>query len=189
MKIVGLTFILLCFGCISCSHAESQTPPAQQLIKQKFLCESSHTNFAWGFSHHGIYVDNQGNVYKFDYGTNAEPWPLVPVPPDSVTEQALEERYSHGRKLIGKIDSKDLLEKYRLIAPASKGQYSKHVQQGADQGGNAEICYLYDEATGRYTDIELREQGDWSYENLSPEAKQLAEWLKSLKASMYTIMP
>jgi hypothetical protein len=165
MKMVALTFVLLCFGysysfdaAPSLPHNQSQPSLPRQLKKQKFLFERSSTNFAWGYHHAGIYLDNQGNVYRYAYQTGEKPW--SPQQADSFTEQELEERYSHGRKLLRTINWKDLLEKYRLIGQASKGRYSKRVQRGADQGAFVSICYVYDEATGRYKKIELRVKGD-----------------------------
>jgi hypothetical protein len=38
----------------------------QDPIVQRFVCERSYTNFAWGYQHAGIYVDRAGGVYRFD---------------------------------------------------------------------------------------------------------------------------
>jgi len=181
MKVAALIFVLLCSALILPCN-QSQPSLSGQIMKQKFLFERSYTNFAWGYQHAGIYLDNQGNVYSYAYQMGEKPW--SPQQADSFTEPELEERYSHGRKLVRTIDSKELLEKYRLIGQASKGQYSKRLQRGADQGAYVSSCYVYDEATGRYKEIELRVKGDWNYENLSPAARELAEWLESLKAPM-----
>lgn len=184
MKMVALTFVLLCFGysygfnqAPSLPQNQSEPSLSLQLRKQKFLFESSYTNHAWGYQHDGIYIDNQGNVYRYAYQKGDKPW--LPQS-NSFTEQELEEKYSHGRKLVKTIDSKELLEKYRLIGQASKERYSKRLGGGADQGAIVSSCYVYDEATGSYKAIELGVEGDWTYENLSPVARELAEWLESL---------
>jgi hypothetical protein len=178
MKMVALTFVLLCFGYSYCFNATLPRQPT----KQKFLFERSYTNFAWGYQHAGVYIDNQGYVYSYAYQIGEKPW--SPQQADSFTELELEERYSHARKLVRTVDSKELLEKYKLIGQASKGQYSKRLQKGADQGAFVSSCYVYDEATGRYKEIELRVKGDWNYENLSPAARELADWLETLNASL-----
>lgn len=180
MKILSLTVILACFYCGYALTHQSHSASAEKLGKQKFLFETSYTNFAWGYQHRGTYIDNQGNVYEFAYKPGDKHW--QPQQPDSLTERELEEQYSHGRKLIRTIERKELLEKYRLIEKAAKGEFSKRVSRGADMGAYVSSCYLYDEHTGRYRRVELRVTGDWSYENLSPAAGELADWLERAKA-------
>jgi hypothetical protein len=147
---------------------------------QKFLCERSYTNFAWGFQHRGIYVDGRGTVYSYAYQRGEKPWSRGRDA--MLTEQALEEKYRHSRKVVGAVDPRELQEKVRLIGVASQGEYSERVQRGADQGGTASLCYLYDAVTDRYRPVELKVEGDWNSENLSPSAKELVRWLETLGA-------
>ncbi len=147
--------------------------------EQKIFCEKSYTNFAWGYQHGGMYVDPRGNLYSYASAAGDKPWSSET---DLPTEQELERKYSRGRKLIRKIDPRELREKFRLVEPAKKGQFSKRVQQGADRGESVSRCYLFDAATGRYKEVELKVEGDWSYENLAPSGRELARWLESLKA-------
>jgi hypothetical protein len=188
MKMMVLTLLILCIGggssfngATSRVQNQSSSSLTEKLKKQKFLFEKSYTNFAWGYQHAGIYVDNQGKVYQYSYGAADKPW--SPKQIEAITEQELEEKYSHGKTLLGTIDPQVLFEKYQLIAQASKGRYSRHVQRGADQGSLGTSCYVYNEATGCYKEIDLQVSGDWSYENLSPAARKLANWLDSLKDS------
>ena len=105
--------------------------PSQQPGETKVYFENSYTNFAEGYQHSGIYVDPQGNVYSYGYQSADTPW--SPKQTDSPSEQEIEEKYSQGRKLIRKIVAQELLEKQGLVQPASTGQFSKRVQQGADR--------------------------------------------------------
>ncbi len=185
MKICADTLILLCFTCncwvngVFDSLAEgSQAFLSQQPSERKWVCERSYTNFAWGYQHQGIYVDHQGNLYRYAYHTGDRPW--SPQRTDAPTEQELAEKYGHGRELIKRIDQQELLRLSSLLEPASRGPYSRRVQRGADQGAIVSQCYVFDAATGRYKEIELQVAGDWRYGNLAPSAQELMRWLESL---------
>ena len=145
----------------------------------KIYCERSYTNFAWGYQHNGIYVDAEGNLYNYSYQRSDKPW--SPKQSEVPTAQELEDKYSHGKKLIRKIEPQELQAKFNLLAAARQGQLSKRKQSGADMGSNVCRCYVFDEANSRYKEVELRVQGDWSYENLAPSAKELADWLEALR--------
>jgi hypothetical protein len=152
---------------------------AQTLNTQKVYCERSYTNFAWGYQHNGIYIDPQGNLYSYKYHRTDKPW--SPKQAESPTEPELEDKYSHGRQLIRTIEPQEWQAKRKLLVAASNGQMSARKQRGADMGANVCRCYVFDEASSHYKEVELRVRGDWSYENLAPSAKELADWLESLQ--------
>lgn len=174
MSYIFLLLILLSPGISTPRRQPTPTP-------QKVYCERSYTNFAWGYQHKGIYLDPQGNLYSYSYQPKDKPW--SPKQDDAPTATELEDKYSHGRKLIRKLDSQEWQAKIRLLTAASNGQMSKRKQSGADMGSNVCRCYVVDAAGQKFKQVELRVQGDWSYENLAPSAKMLADWLESLSAS------
>lgn len=141
-------------------------------IEQKFLCESSYTNFATGYQHSGTYVDNDANVYRYNVEKQ-----VTPKQENAITEAELEAKYSQGRKLLKTVPPDEIGKMHQLIAAASKGTYSEKVQRGADAGAVVSSCYLYDANAKTYREIELVVSGDWSYRNESPAARQLTEWL------------
>lgn len=159
----------------------SFSAPAQKAATQppKIYCERSYTNFAWGYQHHGIYVDPQGNLYSYSYQPKDKPW--SPKQEAAPTAAELEEKYSHGRKLVRQLAPQEWQDKRKLVAAASKGKLSERKQSGADMGSNVCRCYMAEGAG--FKQVELRVQGDWSYENLAPSAKVLATWLEALFAA------
>lgn len=173
MKSVVYVLLILCLTLCDCAHAAPDST-----AEPRIFCDTSHINSAWGYQQRGVYVDPEGNVYS--YGGD-KVW--SPKQPESPTEQELEEQYSQGRKPIGKVDAQELHEKYRLVEPASRGQLSKPIQHGADQGESVSRCYMFDAAAGRYREVELKVTGDVSYENLAPSARELTKWLESIAAS------
>ncbi len=184
MNYLSMILILLSvfFNCSSkamINTSNQNTSPA--LNTQKVYCERSYTNFAWGYQNNGIYVDAEGNLYSYSYQRSDKPW--SPKQGEAPTAEELEDKYSHGKKLIRKIEPQEWQAKLKLLASASQGKLSKRKQSGADMGSNVCRCYMFDEAKSRFKEVELRVQGDWSYENLAPSAKDLADWLEALRVS------
>jgi hypothetical protein len=184
----GLSLILILvsvfFDAFDSAVMNAPSPEERRTLNtNKAYCERSYTNFAWGYQHNGIYVDAEGNLYSYNYQRSDKPW--SPKQAEAPTTQELEDKYSHSRKLLRKIEPQEWQAKLKLLAEASNGKMSERKQRGADMGANVCRCYVLDEANNRYKEVELRVQGDWSYENLAPSAKELAAWLKSLQTSSH----
>ena len=149
-------------------------------LRQRFVCDSGHTNFAWGYQHSGIYVDRDGAVYRFAVRTNR--FPRLLQTPD-LTEAEMDEKYGSERKLIRTLPTDEVRAMYDLIPGAAKGALSKRVPRGMDMGASVSACYLFDATSKRYRKVELDVTGDWEYRNLAPEARKLAAWLASLAST------
>ncbi len=181
-----LSMILLLLGAFLDGSGNAVVSTANQttsptLNTNKVYCERSSTNFAWGYQHNGIYVDAEGNLYSYSYQPKDRPW--SPKQGDAPTAEELADKYNHGKKLIRKIEPQEWQAKLKLLASASQGKLSKRKQSGADMGSNVCRCYVFDEMSNRFNEVALRVQGDWSYENLAPSAKALADWLEGLGVS------
>jgi hypothetical protein len=146
-------------------------------IPQRFVCERSYSNFAWGYQHSGIYVDREGVVYQFNVRVTRYP-KLAQGP--GWTESELDNKYGPDRKPLRTVPASELRAMYDLIPAAANGQLSKKVQAGADMGATVSACYLFDPVSQRYREVELEVAGDWKYRNVAPEATKLAAWLASL---------
>jgi hypothetical protein len=153
----------------------TDTTPSIEIV-QRFVCERSYTNYAWGFQHAGIYVDREGGVHRFDAGNRMPPGPLESTP----TEAEMDAKYGRSVALIGRVPADELLAMFRLIPAASKGAYSDRVSASRDRGAFVTMCYVFDAAERRYRAVELDVQGDWEYRNLTPEAETLTKWLAAL---------
>ncbi|MDD5773146.1 MAG: hypothetical protein PHX78_06735 [bacterium] len=175
--LILLVIIIFGFGC-NMPWDNSVSAIESNDLKQKFLFELEHINFAWGYNHYGFYIDNEGSIYSYQYSKNDKKFDFNEN--KFYTEEELSEKYSHLKKLIKVIDIKILNEKSKLIESASKGNYSERVGMGADQGGTDYIAYLFDPKINKYKVVELCVEGDWSYFNLSDSAKDLTSWLKNI---------
>ena len=171
------------FGClvagIICSRAEGLV--SQSYSIDDFYCENSYTNFAWGYQHRGRYVDGQGRVFAFgsessDVSAKASP----PAQSDSLTQQELEQKYSHGRRQVGTVNAQSLNDARRWLSDARSGSLSPKVRRAFDMGTGASSCWIREAGTERYRTIELAVDGDWRYRNTAPAAGELVRWLESV---------
>jgi hypothetical protein len=154
--------------------AGAQSKPAPPVVStQKFLCEQTYMNFAWGFQSSGLYIDADGGVYAFtpQRGKGNEP--------ETLSEEELTARYATGRRLLRTLPAAQVAEMAALIPQTAKGPYSPRKQEGADMGGKVTSCYVFEATSQRYRPIMLTTTGDWSNRNLSPAAARLANWVES----------
>ncbi|UCH63285.1 MAG: hypothetical protein JSU77_02190 [Fidelibacterota bacterium] len=152
------------------------TEPEEEEIEQEVLFEFQYINHAWGYQHSGSYIDGEGKVTSYQYTASDTHW--APADLNHPTEEELQDKYSHSPQEVKVIDPDTLIAKYGLIEEAAAGTYSDSLSLGADMGAYAYICYVYQPDTDRYDAVVLRLWGDWCYENLSPAAGKLAQWLE-----------
>jgi len=168
MRNLILTFILiLIIPALTCAMSSKPS------IDQKYLFEYSHINFAWGFQLSGMYIDKDGNVYKYNHSHS--PW--TPANDKSLIESDLQEKYAYKKELLKKIDKSVLNKMHKLIVPAVKGEIFKSQNKCFDSGSGTYTAYLFDSKTGQYEPVLLYQVGDRPKKNLSKEAKVLYEWL------------
>lgn len=171
-------FVVL-LGCASAgAGGASGGEPAPAV--PSFYCESSHTNHARAYEHRGVYVDGEGEVFRFRHGQDDQE--LLRVPADSLTEQALLARYAPGRAGVGSVAPAEVAERYAQVLQARGGTVSPRRRGGADMGVTVRRCFLPD-AAGIYREVLLRQSGDWESENVAPAARELSGWLDSLAMS------
>jgi hypothetical protein len=85
-------------------------------------------------------VNPDGNLYSYRYQQNEEgQW--RPIKNTKLTEQKLEDYYSHGRKFIRKIQPEEWQAKLKLLAEASNGRMSD-PQTGIQGGGRSSLAVL-----------------------------------------------
>lgn len=174
---MGWAAALVVFGGCSTARAGTVADGEAASAAASFYCERSHTNHAWSYQHRGFYVDGEGAVFSFRHGREHQP--LLRVPLDSLTEQALLARYAPGRTRAGSVAPAEMAERHAQVLQARAGALSPRVRRGADMGGTVRRCYLPDEA-GVYREVLLRQTGDWERENTAPAARELSRWLDSI---------
>ena len=168
MRNIILSFILVLI-IPALTSAMSSNPS----MGQKYLFEFSQINFAWGFQMSGIYIDKDGNVYKYNH--SHAPW--KPANDTSLTESDLQEKYAHKNEFVTTVTKSRINKMHNLIAPASKGKLSQPEKGCVDMGSGIYTAYLFDAQTEKYKPVTLYQVGDMPKKNISDEARILYEWL------------
>jgi len=187
-RLILLNVFLAVFIFITCSNiinssmeikAPIEVDTPMVIINQKILFEVEHINFAWGWMHYGSYIDNSGRLYSYSYLNVDYEDRWNPQRNGIYTESELFEKYSHSKEFVKQIDYNELTQMANLIPAASNGILSDPVGVMCDAGLLTYKGYLYDESKNEYIEVILRVSGDDFFENLSPAAKIIADWLIS----------
>ena len=72
-------------------------PATSRVAPQRFVCERSHMNFAWGYRYAGVFVDGTGAIYSFSTEKHHARDPNAPA---GLTEGEMEAKYGPA-KLVG----------------------------------------------------------------------------------------
>jgi hypothetical protein len=143
---------------------------------QKIVFQQEYVNYAWGYQHHGIIIDNEGNVLTYD---NPENWNFPDNNKILSVEQANENISSctiTGRKI-----PKAELQKYiNYIDNISASKVSAPKSAGADMGSMVSYCYRLSEDTQTYKAYIIKMEGDIECENLNFYSRRVADWLKDI---------
>ncbi|MDQ1266607.1 MAG: hypothetical protein QG635_1759, partial [Bacteroidota bacterium] len=158
-------------------------PGSDKEIGQYTLFEVEYINYAWGYTHEGFFIDSLGDVYTYQYYREGNHIPRDTWQPanfDTLAPQELAEKYSHNPALFTTINKSVLTEKFSLVEAAAKGKMSERKMVCADIGSWYYVAYKFDKVRNHYYKVNLYQSGDLNWRNLSPEAKVLTEWLKSI---------
>ena len=155
----------------------TQVKPTKCAIKQKVLFQMAYENYAWGYQNRGFFIDNKG-IIKYYHEISKEYWRK----PDSgyFSKEDLEHNYLAADSIIGKVNKNELCHFYHLIKSASKESLSKNVNTGYDMGANSIVAYLWDNHRKKYKIVFLSVEGDWTQDNLNPNALEITEWLRQM---------
>jgi len=161
-----VSFLLLLMGC---EKINDSYPNANQLV----LFQVEYINYAWGYSHHGILIDSSGNVKYFKYPNN---W-RYPDTAGYITESDMNENIQQLDTVSFIIEKDTLLKYFSMLKGASEGQLSDPYNRMFDAGETIYSGYLYDSIIKKYKHVLIKQWGDWSIDNNSPEAEKIYRWL------------
>ena len=141
------------------------------------IFQSEYINYAWGYSHGGWMMDTSGQVKRFQKSAK---W----VFPDSlgyVSSSDMQKNLAACDSVLEQISAKDLTLYSGKAFTCVDGTMTKPQMTMADAGENIFAIYVYETAKNRYKRIILKETGDWSQENLAPNAAAVVDWMKTIK--------
>jgi len=141
------------------------------------IFQSEYTNYAWGYSHGGWMLDNTGQVKRFQKSAK---W----VFPDSlgyVSATDMQKNLAACDSVLAQISSKDFALYAEKANGCANGPMSKATMTMADAGERIYAIYVYESGHNRYKRVILDMTGDWSQENLAPNAAAVVDWMKTIK--------
>jgi hypothetical protein len=170
--IIGIFLISALVCCIKKNNSINEVfPKANQLV----LFKVEYSNYAWGYSHSGIFIDSSGNVGYFKYPKN---WHSIDTS-GYISESEMNDNISQIDTFYLTVDKNILLRNFNLVQNAAEGEISKPNNSGADMGETVYSAFLYDSVVRKYKHVLIDQSGDWSSINKSPEANQILRWLGS----------
>lgn len=178
--VVLLAAIVLWSGCSLqvTEPKQSESCRTPLLPSQNYLFEVEYINHAWGYQHSGIVIEQNGEMFRYSWGTSSPYW--TPTPNELYSLIELETKFNHNRQLIRILPKDTIAAMVGLNSTATVGSYSDTVAVGADAGAVLFSIYQFDSSTQRYQRIPLRLTGDYTFERKSDAATVIANWLEKL---------
>jgi hypothetical protein len=173
MKILRSRLFTLLFLTLIISGCKKNTAINE---KQAILFQVDYVNYAWGYQHNGIIIDNEGNILSYK---NPQSWNFTDNELNITEAQVLENVafcLNSGKKI-----SSDELNKYAgYIKNISSSKVTAPKNVAADAGSLVYTCYKYSEKSGTYKGFIIKTEGDFTSENLNFYSKKVTAWLKNI---------
>jgi len=148
--------------------------------KQAILFQVDYENYAWGYQHSGFIIDSEGNILTYK---NPQNWDF-PDKDFHLSESQVRSNLESCRN-TGKRISEEELKKYTgYIKNISSSKVTALKNVAADAGSLEYICYQFSESTETYQGTLIKQEGDFTCENLNFFSKKVSTWLKNIS---YTI--
>ena len=149
--------------------------------KQVILFQYEYINYAWGYTHSGYFIDNEGNVLIYN---NPEEWNF-PENNFIISEERLFknlEKCSISEKTITR---EELARFSKLIENIASSKVSAMKRnQGADVGSRTFTCYEFDEGSLTYKRYLIKMEGDNTCENLNFFSKKIVSWMRDINDTL-----
>lgn len=144
--------------------------------KQVILFQVQYINYAWGYQHNGIIIDNEGNVLTYK---NPQNWNF-PDKDFNITENQVIENIRNCEYSAKGIPNDELHKYANYIKNISSSKVTALKNVAADAGSLEYICYQFTEKTGIYKGCLIKMEGDFTCENLNFFSKRVSAWLKNI---------
>lgn len=166
-KTTLLVLMLLPVIFLSCSKRNYENVPHSYFTKE-------YVNTAWGYSHQGWMIDDEGAVRSFNMPDN---WHDV----DSlgyISAADLQDNLASCNVTIDKVSKLKLNQQNRAVGEASEGTVTSPENTAYDLGQTEYFCYIYMDAVSMYKKVLLAAEGDFTYYNTSSAASDITKWMK-----------
>jgi hypothetical protein len=147
---------------------------------QAIYFQFDYINYAWGYQHNGFIIDNEGKVLTYK---NPQEWNF----PDNhfnLTESQVRDNIANCL-YSGKTVSQEEFKKYiNYIKNISSSKVTALKNVAADAGTTEYICYVFLPDSNIYKGFIIKQEGDFTCENLNFFSKKVSIWLKNINDSI-----
>jgi hypothetical protein len=147
---------------------------------QEIWFQVDYVNYAWGYQHDGFLIDMSGNVLIYD---NPVSWNF-PDENMNITQQEIKENLRLCSPSGLKIPETELARYSSYIPNIAVSKVTSPRQTAADAGSVSFLCYLVNGSEDSYKGTLIRQEGDWTRENLNFYSKRVVAWLKEIQAGL-----
>jgi hypothetical protein len=144
--------------------------------KQAILFQVDYVNYAWGYSHNGFFIDNEGNILVYK---NPQNW-IFPDKDFVLSSSQVAANVECCKKTGEKISHEELIKFAGYIKNISSSKVTAKKNVAADAGSLQFICYMFTESSGIYKGSIIKMEGDFTCENLNFYTKKVSIWLKNI---------
>lgn len=176
LLIIMCAIILTGIACTSTTPADTTSLPA-------VIFEVEHINYAWGYTHYGIYIDNAGNVYHYD--RKRQPWKYNAQ--TVFSELELLDKFSIEKTVLQTLSINDIQQRYTTARRSDVAMLNKPEYRCADAGVTSFWVYEWNTETKRYSRTLLTSAGDVTRKNQNRDGQELVQWLRSLDSTFTTL--
>jgi len=170
------TALLLCFVFLNPGCKKSLIVHDSQVI----LFQYDYVNYAWGYNHHGFFIDSEGNILAYD---NPEDWNF-PGQNYVISQSQLDENLSKCSNVARKVTAEEIEKYSKYIHNIASSKVTALKNASADAGKAEYLCYQFSEFYGSYKGTLIKMEGDNTCENLNFHSKRVAMWIKEIGESL-----
>jgi hypothetical protein len=170
----GVVVAVALAGCSMLGLGDDPDDERVEILFESFVLDTG-----WGYRLAGIYIDSEGDVWRYQ---RDEPWYPAEMRSSVVREEDLLRKYQNAVR-VGSIDESTLAAMRHRTAGAAGGRVAGEPL-AFERSGRLDVAYSYDRRARRYDQIFLGGAGDWVARNDTPEARELVEWLHAVKQSV-----
>jgi hypothetical protein len=147
---------------------------------QSVLFQVEYVNYAWGYQHNGVIIDNKGNILTYN---NPENWNF----PDKeliLSESQMNENIRKCLNSEKKVNAEELTKYAGYIRNIASSKITALKNVAADEGSKQYICYQFSDKSKTYKGSLIRMEGDFTCENLNFFSKKVSMWLKNIYGTL-----
>jgi len=148
--------------------------------KQGILFQFEYINYAWGYQHHGYFIDNKGSVLTY---SNPEEWNF-PQTDLTISEEEISENLTKCLDINVSVPQSEILKYSNYIKNIASSKVTALKNVAADAGSSEYICYQFSESTHTYKGYLIKMEGDFTCENLNFYSKKVVTWMKDINKTV-----